>query len=336
METTGSSRKVSPPSKLGHPVPKIYLSTIGTDRIRLLPEDLFMSRGIKAASSAQSSSLPNLACDSALEVHPQGLDKGSSGRATKSKLGDNVPENCAKSQLVKTNLTASNHVGLYCSPRVGRKGVDWTDRRGSPVDENYAWNPTLQGRKGSFSRHRRSKTGSNSSVESDSSLRSASHVSTCATSDYTKFTSCDALSLAPNGSSTPTSYPFGRLRRIYSNPEAPKLAITGSPADRLLRDSKSCSDLEGQPGGPVNHSMVEQRLSQEGGTRNMLSPPSIIPPSLLKQFQNSQKQMASYEQVYDEAYKASLESCEDLSARENRIRKWLREVSTPSQDDQKF
>ncbi len=318
-----ASKRPTPPGKLLVDVPKIYLNTTTRDQICLLSDD-FNGTGL---SGTQSSSMPNLV---------DGIS--SSHRVSTSKVGAKHCHSEAKTKCKHDSAAKVSQLSVFCSPRVSRKNVRRssgstnTSNKLSPCEmEEVAWIKTYE--QGRASRRSRGRLDSTSSAESDSSVRSASHVSTCATSDYTRFTSCDRLSMATttygNEAVTPDS---GKLRRIYSNPE-PQFGVgkfttteNATAACGNLRDSKSCSDLETKLSS-VNHSILEERLEQESG--NLLSPPPLFPTNLMNNFADSKDPNQSYEQMYDDLYRDSfiLGADDTNSNREIRIRQWLQEVT---------
>lgn len=259
-------------------VPKIFLNTTTRDQICLLP-DQYQQRGhgekcgsLLSSTACASCSLPDLACDA--EVLLSRPRKPCSGNNP----GKCVPDNGNKKSGGSTGgQTGSCHAGsgtklsVYCSPRVSRRefAPPCVQNENHKLGE-YSWLHNADLAK--FIKSELNRRESNSSVESDSSLRSASHVSTCATSEYTHFTSCDRLSLPVHDLSPSHPCPLGRLRRIYSNPEAPFLKEP-PPGENQMRDSKSCSDLENQTKPMVNHTDLERKLSSEAG--NLLSPPPL-------------------------------------------------------------
>ena len=295
-------RHTDRPTGLPCGVPKIVLNTTSRDKICLLPPDHRVRRsngggGPVCAAVCGSCSLPNLTSDPEVVLTrpcpPCVNTKGRGG-------GGSVGGACAQEEGVRRHQTrrasgpptGSCKLSVYCSPRVSRRGFADDALGGSGchaatgsgsgagvLSENhqrlgeYSWLHNADVAK--FIRSELCRRESNSSVESDSSLRSASHVSTCATSEYTRFTSCDRLSLPVHDLSPSFPSPPGRLRRIFSNPEAPFLKETPllTGGDALMRDSKSCSDLKDQT-SLVNHSALERKLTTDGP--QLLSPPPLL------------------------------------------------------------
>ena len=232
-----------------------------------------------ALSGTSSCSLPNLDDESIRTAHRDShKDKsGKSGGGTNS------------------TLSKPSQLSVYCSPRVSRRHLGKTSGSGRG-----------RGRSGSQS----------SDSDSAEDVQSASHLSTCATSDYTRFTSCDRLTTAGTTDvMTPEQPATGKLRRICSNPEG-----CFTETDRNLRDSKSCSDLE-RPGQCPG-------LCIRGGP--LLSPPSPHPCL----HGDPQEAALSMEQVYDQIYKGR-DAKDKKACREVRIRQWLQEVTISVPKDER-
>jgi hypothetical protein len=314
------TRTIPTPNKLAT-IPQIVLDTTDKDKICLL------TAGQGKMDLAMS--LPNLS-------DPENYSGGSCRAAAR------------KANAEKARRDSGAHLNVYCSPRVSRKPIvpapcDLPQERG---DNNKPTSPLRAIPKSRFNFYKNwggFRTDSNSSNDSDSSIRSASHISTCASSDfYNKFSSCDRLSMHADGTS---ANPFGTLRRIYSNPEPPlcKLAIEESNSPPRLRDAKSCTNLEGT-GTTVNHNEVEYKLTQENG--NLLSPPNAVPTTTQNHVldhvggdhvpdqQPSPKPSKSKSKgkpIDRRMYKADIAvSQEDLLGKNNRIKRWLAEIPTPS------
>lgn len=277
-------------------VPTIYLDTATQDKICLLSEE----GGDEGRGSQSTTSLPNLEISS--DSPP--VTGRSQRHVSRTEKGAKSPS----SPATNSTLSKPSQLSVYCSPRVSRRSL--------------ARSP------GSERKSRVRGQGSQSTEDSDSieDLQSASHMSTCATSDYTRFTSCDRLTGGLPEPLTPEQ-PSGRLRRIYSNPEAQWNSSEGA-----LRDSKSCSDLEVP--GHINHAELEYRLYREGD--QLLSPPALYPPAVPHQ---QDDQALSFDQIYDQVYQRQSGSAKDSpdrqACREVRIRQWLQEVSISVPKDER-
>ena len=281
------SRRPCPPKSLGKAIPRIYLNTT----TRLLPEE-------NGLSSSQSCSLPNLS-----SVEGKGAKKCDLKQIRRGSHDE------------RRSLEAES-VSVYCSPRVLRKTP-----RPPCAPSGDTLSPSDIDSWASPRRRNRGRQSSMGSVDSECSWRSASHVSTYATSDGGQFTSCDRLSMIPMTTDNDADLEFcsGGLRRINSNPEGSFLKDLGL----TLRDSKSCSNLQ----SGRSRALLGQTLYQEYG--NLLSPPAIYPTTLVRKMREKEKEgNCSYEQLYDELLNdPELKHLDLQNNREVRIQQWLQNIS---------
>ena len=173
--------------------------------------------------------------------------------STNSNLSCSMP-NLAGDDLDEANGVESKDLSVYCSPKPSRRNGGKRHHH-SHNGGNY---PFLKG----IGKSHRERLESTDSNESDCS---ASHQSTCATSDYTHMTSLDMINILSMrdqyhsgqtlGSNMDLSE-YGTLRRTHSNPENCLLTEEESKqamenSDTSLRDSKSCTNLENQMAQPT-------------------------------------------------------------------------------------
>ncbi len=303
-------------------IPQIYLDTATKDHICLLSDEVISGKGGGIHSGYSfSSSLPDLS-GVAPDTHtaPDGNSQPSPrDRHSRSRRAQGASDGRSGSLL-----------NVYCSPRMSRKKIaketPKTDSNQPKAnkDPDISWIKSVGHKRNLF--FDRSRLESNSSAESsaDSSVRNASVASTCATSEYTRFTSCDRLSTLSGD-----EIGLNRLRRISSNPEAKVFINLESNANNSsMRDSKSCSDLKDEE-SLVNHSLVEQKLKQEDGL-GLLSPPPLVHSALLQKFEeagSAEPAGAMVECLDIVSQKIPREQVK--SNRENRLREWLQDLGAP-------
>ena len=218
----------------GSLVPEIYVTPTDSDRSKILG----MATRRDSTNSNLSCSLPNLAAVDDLD-DVDGGEVSADGGGASGGIGGSM---CGASGAV----TKPKEMSIYCSPRPSRRNGDKTrhHHNGQP---NYPFLKCI----GKPYRERLESTDSN---ESDCS---ASHQSTCATSDYTHLTSLDMINILSmrdqyHGSALGSNMDlsdYGTLRRTHSNPENCMLTEEESKqvmesSDSSLRDSKSCTNLE--------------------------------------------------------------------------------------------
>ena len=313
-------------------MPKIFLNTTDKDQICLHSP----SQRWEAVMAAQAScSLPNLAttkeCAKKHHAHHHRLLRQQRLLQVEGSGG------------IESKRFHKSQVNVYCSPRITRRGSPTENDDGndsgivrtkskddimssSHITDKNSICPDLltsaveqQQTTTLFPVRHLLRFGSSQSLDS---FGSASHMSTCASSEF-RYCSLDRLSL-PESS---TSF-GGRLRRIYSNPESPFCSLDLEKTDQIptLRDSKSCSNLkDAKP--IVNHLELEEKLTTDGG--NLLSPPPLLAETILKQFEKSQSS-GNIGDVYDANSGTSSAlgwENESSPSRERRIQEWLQNVS---------
>ena len=315
-------------------VPKIFLTTT-RDKICLLPDECPPSRtperrSILGATACVSCSLPDLNCDADIVFTRPRVRSGGDLRDTDPDVDFWTKPKTAESPHRKHSVGSGDNTGtklsVYCSPRVSRRGLSLpTSSHSNRLPGEYSWLHNSEIAK--YIRSEVNRRESSSSVESDGSLRSASHLSTCATSEYSRFMSCDRLSLPVHDLSPNHPNPPGRLRRIYSNPEAPFLKES-APSDNQMRDSKSCSDLEKSL---VDHKTLESKLPNEGG--HLLSPPPLLPSAMLQGFVDSQwpsvgspPPLDGWQETVTGATRSREQTKDAAANRDTMIRQWLQGV----------
>ena len=297
-------------------IPQIYLDTATKDHICLLSDELLSGSGGSYHSGHNfSSSLPDLSGVAPDTISPEANKHSSSSNQRRQRKEYRNDGGGGKSGSL---------LCVYCSPRMSRKRIS---KEIAKADGNQAntnkepdilWIKSVGYKRNLF--FDRSRLESNSSAESsaDSSVRNASHVSTCATSEYTRFTSCDRLSTL-----TGDEFGLNRLRRISSNPEA-KVFNNVEPG---MRDSKSCSDLK-ENGTLVNHTLVEQKLNQGDGL-GLLSPPPLVHSALLQKFEKAKddEQIVQCIDIVSEHVPRE----QIKSNREIRVREWLQDLGNTNE-----
>ena len=296
-------------------IPEIYLDTATKDHICLLSDELLSGSGLHSGCNF-SSSLPDLS-----GVAPDTISTdGSKYSASKQH----------RSRKQERNDDGKNNslLSVYCSPRMSRKRISKETPKPDGISQPAAKEPDISWIKSVGHKRNlffdRSRLESNSSAESsaDSSVRNASHVSTCATSDYTRFTSCDRLSTL-----TGDEIGLNRLRRISSNPESKVFINVDSKSGSGMRDSKSCSDLK-ENESLVNHALVDQKLSQGDGF-GLLSPPPLVHSALLQKFEKARddEQIVECMDIVSEHVPRE----QIKSNREIRVREWLQDLGNANE-----
>ena len=299
-------------------IPQIFLDTATKDHICLLSDELLSggSGGTFHSGHNFSSSLPDLS-----GVTPDTISSDANRHSSSN-------HHRHKKEHRNNGGKSGSLLSVYCSPRMSRKRISKEipkpdgNRPNTNKEPDISWIKSVGYKRNLF--FDRSRLESNSSAESsvDSSVRNASHVSTCATSEYTRFTSCDRLSTL-----TGDEFGLNRLRRISSNPEAKVFNNVDPNSGSGMRDSKSCSDLKDNE-TLVNHALVDQKLNQGDGL-GLLSPPPLVHSALLQKFEkarNDEQVVQCIDIVSEHIPREQIKS-----NREIRVREWLQDLGNTNE-----